>query len=128
MNGTTPVNLGFINISDVVVTPSTLGSNPTAAYVGGGTDYTVDLATGDINREGGGAIGDGDVVKVTFKTQGQMMLTEARNFILGIGRDITIKRDEDIYADVAQYAIHAKVSVQIEEADAAVLGKNIGLD
>lgn len=128
LNGTTPVALGFTNISDVVVSTETLGSSPETPFVGGGTDYTVDLATGLINREGGGAIGDGDTVKVTFKTQGQIILTEMRNLILGIGRDITIKRDEDIYADVAQYAIHAKVAVQIEETDAAVLAKNVGLD
>ena len=128
LNGTTPVGLGFTNISDVVVSTASLGANPETPFVGGGTDYTVDLATGQINREGGGAIGDGDIVKVTFKTQGQIILTEMRNLILGIGRDITIKRDEDIYADVAQYAIHAKVAVQIEETDAAVLAKNVGLD
>ena len=128
LSGTTPVDLGFTNISDVVVLPATLGAAPTTPFVGGGTDYTVNVATGLINREGGGAIGDGDVVKVSFKTLGQTILTEMRNLILGIGREITIKRDEDIYADVAQFAIHAKVAVQIEEADAAVLAKNIGLD
>lgn len=128
LNGTTAVSLGFTNISDVVVLPATLGSSPTTPFVGGGTDYTVDLALGTIARVGGGAIGDGDTVKVTFKSLGQSILTEMRNLILGIGREITIKRDEDIYADVAQYAIHAKVAVQIEEVDAAVLTKNIGLD
>lgn len=128
LSGTTQVGLGFTGITDVIVTPATLGASPTTPYVGGGTDYTVDLAAGLINREAGGAIGDGDIVKVTFKTLGQAILSEYRNLILGMGREITIKRDEDIYADVAQYAIHAKVSVQIEEADAAVLGKNIGLD
>ena len=71
---------------------------------------------------------DGDTVKVTFKSQGQVILSEFRNLILGIGRDITIKRDEDIFADVAQYAIHTKVAVQIEETDAAVLAINVGLD
>jgi len=125
---TTKVQLGgFIQISDVVVSKETLGENPEAAYIET-TDYVVDYTTGEINRTGGGAIGDGDVVKVTFKTLGQTIFTEMRNLILGIGREITIKRDEDIYADVAQYAIHAKVAVQIEEADAAVLGINLGLD
>jgi len=128
LNSTTPVALGFKNITDVVVTPAALGKNPTTPLVGGGTDCTVDLATGMINRAGSGGISDGATVKVTFKTQGQAILTEQRNLILGIGRDITIKRDEDIYADVSQYAIHAKVAVQIEESDAAVLGINIGLD
>lgn len=128
LNGTTAVQLGgFTNISDVVVTPASLGSAATTPYVES-TDYTLDAAAGTIARDGGGAIGDGDVVKVTFKTQGQIILTEMRNLILGIGREITIKRDEDIYADTAQYAIHAKVAVQIEETDAAVLAINVGLD
>lgn len=127
LTGTTPISTGFINISDVVVTPTTLGASPVAAFIEG-TDYNEDLAAGTIARDGGGSIGDGDTVKVTFKSQGQIMLTEFRNLILGIGRDITIKRDEDIFADVAQYAIHTKVAVQIEETDAAVLAINVGLD
>ena len=128
LNGTTKVQLGsYIQISDVVVSTETLGENPETPFIET-TDYVVDYTTGEINRTGGGAIGDGDTVKVTFKTLGQMILTEMRNLILGIGREITIKRDEDIYADVAQYAIHAKVAVQIEETDAAVLGINLGLD
>lgn len=127
LTGTTPVLLGHKDITDVVVLPSTLGNNPTTPYIDT-TDYVVNLATGAINRTAGGAITSGQVVKVTFKSKGQMILTEMRNLILGIGREITIKRDEDIYADVAQYAIHAKVAVQIEETDASVLGINIGLD
>ena len=127
LTGTTPVLLGHKNISAVIVTPVTLGAAPTTPYIET-TDYVVNYATGAINRTGGGAISSGQTVKVTFKSQGQMILTEMRNLILGIGRDITIKKDEDIYADVAQYAIHAKVAVQIEETDAAVLGINVGLD
>lgn len=128
LTGTTPVSLGFKNVSDVIVLPATLGNNPTTPYLAGGTDYTLDAVNGTVARAGGGAIPDGTLVKVTFKTQGQMILTEMRNLILGMGREISIKRDEDIYADVSQYAIHAKVAVQIEETDAAVLGINIGLD
>lgn len=127
LTGTTAVGLGFTNISDVVVTPDSLGSSPVTPYVDV-TDYVLDLAAGTIARNGGGAISSGATVKVTFKTQGQAILSEYRNLILGMGREISIKRDEDIYADVSQYAIHAKVAVQIEEADAAVLAKNIGLD
>jgi hypothetical protein len=127
LSGTTAVATGFKNISEVYVLPENLAASATAPFVEG-TDYTLDAVNGTIARIGGGAIGDGDTVKVTFKTQGQCMLTEYRNFILGIGREITIKRDEDIYADVKQYAIHAKVAVQIEEVDAVVLAYNIGLD
>ena len=127
LTGTTAVGLGFKGISDVVVTQETLGSSPLTPFIDT-TDYVIDSANGTIARNGGGAITSGATVKVTFKTQGQAILSEYRNLILGMGREITIKRDEDIYADVAQYAIHAKVAVQIEEADAAVLAKNIGLD
>lgn len=127
LSGTTAVGLGFKGISDVVVTPENLGSSPVTPFIDT-TDYVVDSANGTIARTGGGAISSGATVKVTFKTQGQAILSEYRNLILGMGREITIKRDEDIYADVAQYALHGKVAVQIEEADAAVLAKNIGLD
>jgi hypothetical protein len=109
------------------VTSLSLGAAPEDAYVAG-VDYNVNLALGTVARIGGGAIADGAIVKVTFKTLGQLMLTESRNLILGIGRDITIKRDEDIYSDVRQYAIHAKVAVQIQEVDATVLAINVGLD
>lgn len=128
LNGTTQVALRFKPISNVVVTTSTLGKTPEAAFVGGGTDYTVDTAGGLINREGAGAIGDGDTVKVTYSANPQILLTHQNNYIVGIGRDITIEKDRDIYKGVNQYAITAKVSVQFEELTAIVKGKNIGTD
>jgi hypothetical protein len=48
------------------------------------------------------------------------------NFIVGIGRDIRIEKDRDIYKRTNQYAISAAISVQIEEASAIVKAYNIG--
>jgi hypothetical protein len=46
---------------------------------------------------------------------------------VGIGRDIRIEKDRDIFKGVNQYAITAKVSVQFEELTAIVKVRNIGL-
>lgn len=124
LNGTTPVTLKSKFITNVVVTPSTLGNAPTTPYVIT-TDYTTDLAAGTITRVGG-AITDGQVVKVTYQAAPKIILTHKNNFILGIGRDVRIEKDRDIFKGVNQYAITSKVDVQFEELTAIVLGKNIG--
>ena len=56
------------------------------------------------------------------------MLTHMNNYIVGIGRDIRIEKDRDIYKGTNQYNITAKVSVQFEEVTAIVKAKNIGTD
>lgn len=112
-------------IQDVVVTPSTLGNTPTAAYTET-TDYVVDYTNGTIAHSGGGSIGSSATVKVTYSANPQMILTHVNNFIVGIGRDIRIEKDRDIFKGVNQYAITAKVDVQIEEVNALVHVHNIG--
>jgi hypothetical protein len=123
---TTPVALKHKNVSDFVLTYQTLGSSPTAAIAG--ADYVLDAVNGTVARSGGSSLTDPVSVKATYRSQGQVMLTEYRNMIFGMGREITIKRDEDIYADTKQYAIHAKIACAVEELDALVLVKNIGLN
>lgn len=126
LNGTTPVSLGgYAPVQDVVVAPEGLAGVATDAYVEG-VNYTLDAAAGTVARIAVPGIGDGDTVKVTFNANPQMILTHQSNMIVGIGRDIRIEKDRDIYAGVNQYAITAKVSVNFEELDAIVLGKNIG--
>lgn len=125
LSGTTAVALRYKNISGVVVTLSSLNSTPTAAFLPV-TDYTLNAAAGTIARVGGGGISDGAVVKVTYSASPVALLTHQENFIVGIGRDIRIEKDRDIYAGVNQYAITAKVAVNFEEADALVKGKNVG--
>lgn len=127
LTGTTPASLSYKDISDVVVTPSTLGSTPVEPYAET-TDYTVDLTNGTITRVGGGAISSGATVKVTYRSGPQMILTHYSNFIVGIGRDIRIEKDRDIFKSVNQYAMTAKVGVVYEELDAIVKVKNIGRD
>lgn len=128
LTGTNVVSLGgYSPVQNVVVTTSILLNVPADAYVeGAGNDYVLDPLAGTIAREAGGNIGDGDVVKVTFHANPQIILTHQSNMIVGIGRDIRIEKDRDIYAGVNQYAITAKVSVNFEEGDAIVLAKNIG--
>lgn len=128
--GTTAVPLLNKNIvaGSEIVTLATLGSIPTTPFVGGGTDYTMDYANGTIARVGGGAISDPSLVKVTYKSEGQMWLTDMMNMILAIGRDIRIESDRDIFKSVNQWAITARVDVKFEETDRVVLGKNVGLN
>jgi hypothetical protein len=90
------------------------------------TDYTFDGTNGTIVRTGGSAIGSGDVVKVTYDANQQIILTHQNNYIVGIGRDVRIERDRDIFKGVNQYAITAKVAVEFEEATAIVKGHSIG--
>jgi hypothetical protein len=127
LNGTTAVALKNLNVTNLVVHPETLDKTPTTAYIET-TDYVIaSTAVADtIARTGGGAIGDGDTVKVTYHAKPQCILTHMMNLIVGIGRDIRIEKDRDIYAGVNQYAITAKVSANYEELSAMVKGKNIG--
>jgi hypothetical protein len=124
LNGTTPVALRFGPVQNVIVTADSLDSTPTDPYVEG-TDYSVNETAGTITRIGG-AISDGATVKVTYDANPQILLTHRMNFIVGIGRDIRIEKDRDIYKRVTQFAITVKVSVEFEEASAVVKGVNIG--
>lgn len=126
LSGTTPVALRYGPVQNEVVTLSTLGQTPTTPFVGGGTDYTLNALTGQINREAAGAIGDGAEVKVTYQANPQILLTHMMNFIVGIGRDIRIEKDRDIFKRVNQYAITSKVSVNFEENTAIVKAYNLG--
>lgn len=90
----------------------------TAIAVEGGVTY--DLVLGNLTDAG-----QPKNLEVTYNSQSNIILAEARNLILGIGRDITIKRDEDIYADTKQFAMTVRVAVQIEEVDACVLAQNV---
>lgn len=111
--------------SEVVTTPS-LGKVAVTPYQNG-TDYDMDYVGGRIRRHNpGGAIGSGATVKVTYQSGATLLLTHFQNFIIGIGRDIRIERDRNIYKGVNEFAITTKVAVQIEEATAIVKSINIG--
>ena len=128
--GTTPVALKHKNIvagSEIVVLQS-MNANPKAPVTPfvNGVDYSLNLATGSLARIGG-ALADPSDVKITYMSESQMWLTEFRNMILGIGRDIRMERDRNIFGSVTEFAMTARVACQIEETDAVVLGINIGL-
>lgn len=127
LTGTTAVALANAPVTDVVVHPETLDKVPTVAYVeGAGNDYILDATNGTIARDAAGSIGSGDTVKVTYRSNPQILLTHMNNMIIGIGRDIRIEKDRDIYKGVNQYAITAKVDVEYEELTAIVKVRNIG--
>lgn len=120
------VNLRYGPVANVVVTPSTLGSTPTTPFVLT-TDYTVDEAAGTVTHAGGGsAIGTTATVKITYSANPQVLLTHQQNYIIGIGRDIRIEKDRNIYKSVNEYAITAKIAVEFEEDTALVKAFNIG--
>ena len=114
----------IITNSDIV-TLQTLGDTPTTPYVRV-TDYTINPATGVIAATAGpGALAAGANIKVTYSAKPQILLTHAKNFIVGIGRDIRIEKDRDIYKRANQYVITLKVAVQFEETDAITKGFNV---
>lgn len=123
--GTTVVALKNAPVSNVVVTASTLADTPTTPYIVV-TDYLLDETAGTVARVGAGAITDGQTVKVTYRSAPQMILTHKQNLIIGIGRDVRIEKDREIFRGVNQYAITTKVAVQFEELTAIVKVKNIG--
>jgi hypothetical protein len=121
----TATSLDFAPIvsgSEVVV-PQTINNVPTTKYVKD-TDYTMDYAAGTITAKGGTT--PALAVKVTYQVAPQIMLANYRNFVIAIGRDITIERDRDIFKGVNQYAITAKIACIFEEPQAVVWAKNIG--
>ena len=127
LTGTDTISLKHTDISEVVVTRQALGAYPEAPYVIT-TDYTVDLSAGTITRAGGGSISDGETVKVSYKTAGRMILTEPRNIIFAVGRDLTFEADRNIHRRVDEYVMSAKFDVRFEEPDAVVLLKNVAVD
>jgi len=125
LTGTTAAALRFGPVSSVIVNTSTLGTTPEAAYIET-TDYVVDYTAGTVVRSGGGsAITSGQVVKVTYKANPQILLTHMNNFILGIGRDLRLETDRDVFKSVDQIAITLKLAVEFEELTAIVKGQNI---
>lgn len=131
LSGTTAVSLGFKNITDVLVFPSTLGqavATPyTASTTGTNNDYVLDAENGTIARTSGGTITNLSVVKVTFKSSPQILVTQPKNLVLIVGLDLKIKYDEDIFKDTWQCAIHYKGSCVIENVEATSLVKNVSL-
>jgi hypothetical protein len=123
-NAAGAVALANAPVQNVIVTPITLDDTPTTPYVED-TAYTVDEANGTITPADGGGI-ESTTVKVTYDANPQILLTHMNNFIVGIGRDVRIEKDRDIFKGVNQYAITLKVAVQIEELTAAVKTRNVG--
>lgn len=123
-DGTTASSLSYQGVDDLNVCEQALGKIAKAAYVDG-VDYSKDLVNGTVTRLAGGAIGSGSTQKVTYRTGGRMILSDPKNFILALGRNIRIERARNIYKGVNEFAITAKVHCTFEELAALVLVKNI---
>jgi len=113
--------------TEMSIVLSTLGASPTTPYIEN-TDYTVDRTLGTVTNVAGQAMAAGGTYKVTYRSGSQIILCDFQNLILGIGRDIRIESDRDIYKGTNQFAITTKIAVQVEEVTATVKGINIGLD
>jgi hypothetical protein len=120
----TDFNLGFAPIVDgsMVVTRQSLGNVATAAETIT-SSYLINYTTGVLHTESGL---NTVPLKLTFQVGPQVMLANYKNFIIAIGRDITIEKDRDIYKGVNQYAITTKIACGFEEDDALVIARNIG--
>lgn len=125
MTGTTAQSLRYAPYASEVVLPNDLATTPTTPYIKN-TDYSVDYTAGTITRIGGGAITDGQVVKVTYTGGPQIVLTHWQNFIVGIGRDIRIERNRNIHKRANEYVMTGKIALQVEELDAIVKCYNVG--
>ncbi|NIY13535.1 MAG: hypothetical protein GWM98_00905, partial [Nitrospinaceae bacterium] len=122
-----PVALAYKPISDVVITPTNLPIYPGTGitpYVDP-TDYTVDLVNGTWTADAGGAILNGQTVRVTYRTGGKLILTNPSNLILAIGLDVRIERDRNIFRGTNEYAITVSVDCKFENTDAVVLVTNL---
>lgn len=120
-------NLRYAPVGNVVVTPVALGNVPTTPFPNNATGGAiVDEAAGTLLAFDTGSGLDGVEVKVTYESNPQVILTQMNNFIVGIGRDIRIEKDRDIYKGMNQYAITMKVAVEFEEADAIAKAINVG--
>lgn len=121
-------SLRYDNIDgdSVVLSTQALSDSPETPFILT-TDYTVDAAAGEVSTVNAGAFNGGGTFKVTYRSAAQVMLADFQNLIMGIGRDIRIESDRDIFKSVNQFAITTKLAVQVEEITATVKGINIGL-
>lgn len=121
------VQLRYAPVQNVVVTPQALAGVPTTPFPdGAGGGYILDAAAGTLLSFDSGSGLDTVDVKVTYESNPQVILTQMNNFIVGIGRDIRIEKDRDIFKGVNQYAITLKVAVEFEEDTAISKIINIG--
>lgn len=124
-DGTTATALVHKPITDLSLVPTTIGQAPITKYVeGAGNDYTEDLTEGEWTRLAGN-ITSGQVVRASYRTGGKMLLTNPRNLIIGIGLDVKIERDRNIFKGVNEYAITVAVAAAVENPAAMVLVKNL---
>lgn len=130
LTGVTPVQLQFKNIQAIeIVVPTSLANTPITPYVeGAGNDYVMDYTAGTIRRDATSTITSGATVKITYRAESQILLCDYRNLLIGISNNITIEKDRDIFKSVNQYAITCDIAAQIENLEAVVWAKNVGIN
>ncbi|HUX16500.1 MAG TPA: hypothetical protein VMW52_08500 [Phycisphaerae bacterium] len=116
-----PISAGSVVVMESAIVGGTF--QPRTAYIED-TDYTIDYVNGTITNLDAG-IGAGESIRVSYRSMPQILLTVRDNMIIGIGREITMERDREIFRRMNQFATTVKADVQFEELTALVLGTNI---
>ena len=128
----TSVQLAFAPISDsddvIVINEADADVDVPALPFILDTDYSVDQTLGTVTHISTGAIVNTANVRITYRTLPQIILTRRNNIVVGIGRDVRMETDRNIFKRVDEFAITAKVDIKFEEDTAVVLGKNISED
>lgn len=95
-------------------------------------DYRYELTTRNTGLGDASLMGDQmiqvfgiQIVPVPAMPAGTVVLTNYKNLIQGIHSNIKILKDEDIYKNVRQYAIHLRVGCEIENTDAISYTLNV---
>lgn len=108
--------------SVVIVPTANVSASVEAQALVEGVNYSVDYAKGIITDIAGGL---GANFTITYEVYPQIMLTLRDNLILGLGRDIRLEKDRDIFRGVNQFALSVKASVTFEEISAVVKAVNV---
>jgi hypothetical protein len=119
------VSLRYGHIANLVVIVNTLAGTPTNAYVPT-TDYTFNATTGTITHAGvGSGIGATETVLLAYTVNPQLLLTYPSNLLVGLGLDVTIESDRQIFTQCNQWAMTVKADANLEEVEAMVKAYDI---
>jgi hypothetical protein len=123
VGATHQMNFKAIKPDSVVIVPTAnVSASVEANALVEGVAYSVDYSKGIITDLAGGL---GANFTVTYQVFPQIMLTLRDNLILGLGRDIRLEKDRDIFRGVNQFALSVKASVTFEEISAVVKAVNV---
>lgn len=121
--GTYQLGYKAIKADSVVILPTAqVSTTAEAVPLVEGVNFSVDYTKGIITDIGGALNAN---FTVSYEVFPQIMLTLRDNLILGLGRDIRLEKDRDIFRGVNQFALSVKASVTYEEISAVVKAVNV---